>query len=409
MSIVFIALSVLLLGAGILFSFDIGFLRLHPKRIIKNAFSNSGREAFKAFCLSLGGIMGAGNIAGIALAVNRAGAGCVLWMLLSALICSSVKYREIFTALKYKAASEKKRDFGPLFYMSRIKAFEHMPELFCLLCAAASFTTGNMVQANALSEQLALSPVLRLTCAVTFTFVFTLFSSCLKNGAMRFSAAAVPLMTVLYLLGCTCILFVNISRIPAAICEIIGGAFGIRQGVYGGLAGILVSARYGISIGLLSHEAGLGTAPIAHCEAKGAKAEISASLGILEVYADTFLGAFFTALCIIVTRTKSAAQAFGSVFGKYGEVFVTVSLALFALSSCISWHFYGVRAVKRLNNSKGIHVYTFIFCAVMLLSFFISARRAYLLSDVTNALMAMTNITALLMIRREKFFFSSLN
>ena len=278
-----------------------------------------------------------------------------------------------------------------------------------MLCAAASFTTGNMVQANALSEQLAIKAVLLLPCAVIFTFIFALFSSCLKNGAMRFSAATVPIMTGLYLSGCTCILLLNISRIPAAICEIIGGAFGFRQGVYGGLAGILLSARYGMSIGLLSHEAGLGTAPIAHCEVKGAKAETSASLGILEVYADTFLGAFYTAMCIIVTRTENAAKAFGSVFGSYGEVFVTVCLALFALSSCISWHFYGVRAVKRLNSKKGIRVYTIVYCVVMLLAFFVSARRAYFFSDVTNILMAMINIIALLTVNRGKnLFFTTL-
>ena len=424
MTLIFILLFTLLLASGIIFTLKFDFLQFRPVKLIKTAGS-AGGSAFPAFCLSLGGIMGAGNITGVAIALRLGGSGVVFWMCVSALVCSALKYAEVFAAVECKnvrlydnkytgiqsADTNDQKIFGPLYYMQRLnKGRGFFCSLFCIMCVLSSFTTGNMVQASAVSEKAGLSQG-TFIAAVFFVLLFFMFSTVLKDGSARFSSVAVPVMTALYLLICVAVIAANAKILPEIFCDIIKSAFGLSgtsgiknafdiknagiRMLYGILSGMLISMRNGFSVGLLSHEAGLGTSPIAHCFTNEKKPHVCASLGILEVYADTLLGAMLTALCILITDSTDVSEAFLGLFGKAGNTLVFVCLFMFSLSSCISWHFYGCAAVSA-KSRKYIPVYTFLYCLMMFFAFFVPAQRIYIFSELTNALMAFSNVLPLM-------------
>ncbi len=392
MAILTFCTSLLLIFSGLMFSCTIKFSHLNPLKLIKNQ-KNCSKSAFSSFCLSLGGIMGAGNIAGVAVAIKLGGAGSVFWMLLSALICMPIKYFEVFLGIKQK------NDKFPVGYINTKTG----SVIFCLLCIASSFTTGGMIQANAVSQGINAGGLCKILTAVLFCTLFFFFAFLIKKGAQKFCIIAVPLMTGLYFLLCTCILIVNASALPGVFAQIIKEAFNIKSGIYGGFAGIVTAARYGFSIGLLSHEAGLGTAPLAHTQEQNKNAHLSGSLGILEVYADTFLGALFSALCILVTNTDTVHGAFRNVFDNFGIIFINASLLLFAFSSCITWNYYGRICTGKSLGNKCIPVYNAAYTVLLFVSFFITSTKAYGFGEITNALMAIVNTVNLLMCRRRFF------
>lgn len=384
--------SLLLIFSGLLFSIQIKFSHLSFTKLLKEQ-KNCSKSAFSSFCLSLGGIMGAGNIAGVAIAIKFGGAGSVLWMLVSALICMPIKYFEIYFGIKQKSQKY------PVGYINK-KALSFV---FCVLCILSSFTTGGMIQANAVSQGTNYALKTKFALAFLFCIFFCIFAFVIKKGAQRFCLAAVPLMTGLYFIMCTCILFINIRALPEVFVRIVNEAFNLKSGLYGGIAGIVTAARYGFSIGLLSHEAGLGTAPLAHTQEQNKNPHLSGSLGILEVYADTFLGALFSALCILVTNSDTVHGAFESVFSDFGNIFVNTSLLLFAFSSCITWNYYGQICTKKSLGNNCIPVYNIIYIILLFVSFFLSADKAYGFGEITNALMALVNTISLLMCLRHFF------
>lgn len=385
--------SLLLIFSGLLFSGKIKFSHLNPIKLLKDQ-KNCSKSAFSSFCLSLGGIMGAGNIAGVAVAIKMGGAGSVFWMLVSALICMPIKYFEVFFGIK-----QRNENFPVGYINKKTPSF-----VFCILCVLSSFTTGGMIQANAVSQGITLAFNPKFALALFFSIIFCVFAFFIKKGAQKFCLVAVPLMTGLYFIMCTCILLVNVSALPSVFERIVNDAFNIRSGVYGGIAGVVTAARYGFSIGLLSHEAGLGTAPLAHTQEQNRNAHLSGSLGILEVYADTFLGALFSALCILVTNSDTVNCAFESVFSKFGNFFVNASLLLFAFSSCITWNYYGRICTEKSLGKKYIPVYNITYMALLFVSFFVSSDKAYGFGEITNALMAIVNSASLLLFSFQSFF-----
>lgn len=383
--------SIILLGVGFLLSTKLGFPQLHPIKLLRDV-KKGGKRSRRYFWLSLGGIMGAGNITGVAAAIKFGGQGAVFWMVLGALVCAPVKYAEIYTAITHKA-KYKTPHGGAMYYLSSLSKGKFLPILFCVLCVFSSLTTGDMVQSGAVAEVAKNMGIPVYLPAVILCAVFAAVTYLVPDGAARFSALAVPIMTVLYLSMCTGILVYNFSSLPTALVNIIRDAFGLKSFAAGGLASLILSARYGLCAGLLSHEAGMGTSPMAHCENGLANPDISGKLGILEVYADTVLGALMTALCIVVTGSSTAFDAFDFLYG-FGGLAVSVCLCLFALSSAVTWHFYGVFCTEFVMGRKGIQVYTIIFIAVMFISFFVSASSIYSLADISNCTLSAVNTTA---------------
>ena len=348
-------LSPVLLGcillAGIYTTARLGsyFVR-HPKGILKGIFlpdaENSRLSSWKALTVALAGTLGVGNIAGVASAIAIGGAGAVFWMWIGALLSMLIKYSEVVLAIRYRKPCKDGYAGGAMYYFSK----PIIGILFASFCLLASFALGNILQAR--------------TVAVTLERAFQfppLFSGILLalllylticRGFTRISAVTlclVPLMSGLYIFLCAIILIGNWSAIPSVLWEIIRDAFS-PHAIAGGAGGLGLAAiiRAGISRGLITHEAGCGTAPIAHAEANTNDPVRQGFLGIFEVFADTIILCTLTAIVLLIHRRQAhtltpiegmdaVISAFAPAFGKFSAPLLAILLFCFATLEIVSY------------------------------------------------------------------------
>ena len=242
--------------------------------------NGKGVSPFAAVSTALGGTMGVGNIVGVGAALQLGGAGSIFWMWVGAFFGMMTKYMEVFLAVEFRQRDPDSRALrgGPMYYISKgISGTlgKILAVLFCIFCALASFSSGSMTQTNAIAQSLwesfSLSPTF---CAVILTLLcgWVLSGGC--DRAVKTCSALVPLMSLFYLLGCGVILFFYRQNIPDAFHQIMTQAFSTEtSGLTGTGVGFFVSMRVGISRGIFTHEAGLGSASIAHA-CSGAKSPV---------------------------------------------------------------------------------------------------------------------------------------
>ncbi|MBO7150305.1 MAG: sodium:alanine symporter family protein, partial [Clostridia bacterium] len=287
------------------------FALLHPGRVLKVAFKGekNRKETVKAFTLALAGTLGVGNIAGVALAIFYGGAGALFWMWVCGIFAMFLKYAEISLALADKA--EGGNGFG---YIARAFGGKKAPlALFAFAMLALSFSMGAMIQSNAIastaSANLSISPIL------TGVLLFLLTFAVIFGGLKRISSVTlrlIPLASALYVAMCLLVLFCRFDAIGDAFARIFASAFESRAGVFGVLSFLFGRAfRQGGMCGLLSNEAGCGTAPLAHATASGAAPARQAVWGIFEVFADTMILCTLTGLTLLVSMDKVPMGAKG--------------------------------------------------------------------------------------------------
>ena len=337
--------------------------------------SKDSVSPFAAVSTALGGTMGVGNIIGVGAALALGGAGSIFWMWVGALLGMMTKYMEVFLAVRWRVRRPGSRSFcgGPMYYCAR--GIPHpigklLAVLFCIFCILSSLSSGSMVQTNAIAQSMqqsfSVSPSL---CAVVLVLVcgWVLHGGC--DRAVQTCSALVPWMSALYLFGCGIILFHFRQNIPSAFSQILTQAFssGGIAGAAGSGVGFFTCVRVGISRGIFTHEAGLGSASIAHA-CSGADSPVEQGFwGIFEVFCDTILVCTITALSILASGVplgaSGAYQAFCSVMGKTGGRLLGISLSLFAFASVISFCLYGQRCVEYLfgDSRHALFLYRCIF------------------------------------------------
>ena len=337
--------------------------------------SKDSVSPFAAVSTALGGTMGVGNIIGVGAALALGGAGSIFWMWVGALLGMMTKYMEVFLAVRWRVRRPGSRSFcgGPMYYCAR--GIPHpigklLAVLFCIFCILSSLSSGSMVQTNAIAQSMqqsfSVSPAL---CAVVLVLVcgWVLHGGC--DRAVQTCSALVPWMSALYLFGCGVTLFHFRQNIPSAFSQILTQAFssGGIAGAAGSGVGFFTCVRVGISRGIFTHEAGLGSASIAHA-CSGADSPVEQGFwGIFEVFCDTILVCTITALSILASGVplgaSAAYQAFCSVMGKTGGRLLGISLSLFAFASVISFCLYGQRCVEYLfgDSRRALFLYRCIF------------------------------------------------
>ena len=280
-----IALTLL---CGLYFTAGTGFLPLTRlptvlKRTVGSLFQkrdrkNGGVSPFAAVSTALGGTMGVGNIVGVGAALALGGAGSIFWMWIGAFLGMMTKYAEVLLAVRWRQRDKGAKALrgGPMYYISCgiPNAFgKALAVLFCVFCALASFSSGSMTQTGAIAEALQESfslPPLLCAAALTLLCGWVLHGGC--DRAVRTCSALVPLMSVFYLVGCGVVLLTFRQSIPDALTQIVSGAFSPASAAAGGASGFFVSMRVGIARGIFTHEAGLGSASIAHaCSGRTAR------------------------------------------------------------------------------------------------------------------------------------------
>lgn len=414
------AFLLFLAGAGIFFTVRLkGIQFFHFSQVWKEtlgkAWKTKQRKAgtispFQATATALAGTLGTGNIAGIATAIAGGGPGAVFWMWLSSLFSMALKYAEILLAVKFRTVNQSGEQVGgPMYYMEKGLGCRWMALWFAAMCVLASFGIGNMAQANAAAQSL--KEAFALPAWAAGVILAAAVGLALFGGIRRIAGwteRIVPIMAVFYIGAALWVLCAHIDRIPAAMHMIWESAFHF-DAASGGVLGFIVSrsVRYGVSRGVFSNEAGMGSAPIVHGAAQTDSPARQGMWGILEVFLDTTIMCTMTALVILtsgvsVSDADGAAltlSAFESVMGGGAAVFLAVSVVFFAAASIMGWSYCGEKALEYLTPSKKVRVcYRVLYLAAILLGAVGTVEAVWLVSDLLNLSMAIPNVTAVLLL-----------
>jgi len=371
---------------------------------------------FQALNVAMGGTVGVGNIAGIAVAISAGGPGAVFWLWLSGLIGMATKFAEVVLGQHYRMRDEDGPMMGgPMTYITRGmgKRWKWLAALFCIFGALAAFGIGNMVQANAVAEGLDHFGVPTWVSGVLIIIAVGIVTLGGIKWIANVAMFCVPAMVTLYLLGSLAVLVVFFNEIPAAIGLIMKYAFTPMAG-FGGVLGAAV--RQGISKGVFSNEAGLGSAPMAHATAKTDHPARQGLWGIFEVFVDTLIMCSATAFVVILTGVWKEGtgvegptlvmEGFTHLFALWftpglakglGYGLVTVSMILTAYDTNLAWCFYGETCASFLFGHGKITrlVYRIIWLPITLVGAIGGLKLIWAIADTLNGLMAFPNLIAL--------------
>jgi AGCS family alanine or glycine:cation symporter len=417
----------LLLAVGLIYLLFLrGFYLRHPLRCVSLLFSYrpaGGISPFRALSVALAGTLGVGNIVGVASAIYFGGPGAVFWMLVSALIAMVLKYAEITLAVRHRRYTPDGACLGGAHYYvldgltrgGAPGAGKLLSGVFAALCLVNAVTMGSLLQVNAVAG--AMERGFSLPPILTGAGVAVLALVALRGGATRISGLTerlVPIMTVGFLVACGAVLILRRERIPAALESIRQDVLRTRTAA-GGLGGFLLSkgVRYGVMRGLVSNEAGCGTAPMAHAAARVDLPARQGLFGLVEVFVDTVLLCTVTALCILVSDSgpaaygedtvKTAQAAFSSVLGEWAGGFFALSMLLFGVATILCWAHYGMTCATYLGRGRRWVQGGFaILLAASLLGGSVAApTAAWSIADTAIALMTLLNLAVLLLMRGE--------
>jgi len=396
-------------------------LRLLPLRKLGFAFVQlfkGGRargegdiSPFAALMTSLSATVGTGNIAGVATAIGIGGPGALFWMWCTALVGMATKYGEAVLAVHYRETDESGRKVGgPMYYIKNGlgQPWLWLATLFALFGMLAGFGIGNTVQASEVARVMESS--FQVPQWVSGAVMSTLVGIVLLGGVKviaRVASTLVPLMGIAYILGCGFVIAQNLGEVPAAFHLILHSAFNpvAAEGGFAGAA-VMLAIRMGVARGVFSNEAGLGSAPIAHAAAETDSPVRQGSIAMLGTFIDTLVICTMTGLVIILTgvwtgdaqAAAMTASGFASVFPGLGDKFVALTLVLFAFTTIIGWSYYGERCAEFLLGIKVIVPYRILWTAAVYIGAVKGLGIAWLLADTLNALMAIPNLIALLLL-----------
>ena len=423
----------LIMGVGIYLTIRCGFPQFrHFVHIMKNTLGkafekteqNKGAVSpFKAMCTALAASIGTGNIAGVSGAIAIGGPGAVFWMWISALLGMCTKFSEVTLAIKYRERN-KAGDWvgGPMYYITKGlgKGWKWLASLFAIFGALAAFGIGNMTQINTIASTVntAVSKFIPTTEAQQTTIAWTVAIICavicaivLLGGIQSLAdvcSLLVPVMALIYISASIIVIICNITALPEAFSAIFRGAFA-PSSVAGGLAGVGIKTAItkGVGRGIFSNEAGLGSAPIAHAAADVDHPVKQGIYGVFEVFMDTIVVCTMTAMVVLMgvgvqnieygndIGANLTIKAFESVFGgSFPAIAISVCLALFALSTVLTWALYGTRCVEYLFGYKASKAYQIIFCLFASIAGTIELSLAWDIADTLNGLMAIPNLIA---------------
>ena len=412
------AMLVLILGTGF---YLMAGLRAMPLHRLGYGFRMlwQGREAkgegdispFNALMTSLSATIGTGNIAGVATAIFLGGPGALFWMWCTALVGMATKYAEAVLAVQYRETDADGNHIGgPMFYIRNGlgRRWAWLGTSFAIFGTLAGFGIGNTVQANSVAA--ALHAKLAIPHLGTGVVMAALAALVLIGGIRRIAEVAgklVPFMAISYVLAGLVVLVMNAAAIPAAIELIVTHAF-TPTAATGGFAGAAVWAaiRFGVARGIFSNEAGLGSAPIAHAAATTDSPVRQGTVAMLGTFIDTLIICSITGLVIVVTgawtggETGAAltAAAFEAALPGVGGYVVSLGLALFAFTTLLGWSFYGEKCAEYLFGIRAIAPFRVLWIAAVPVGATLQLDFVWLVADTLNALMALPNLTALLLL-----------
>ena len=425
---------VCILGVGLLLSVRTRFLQVRKfpyairttlgRMFRKRDAADGAMTPFQAVCTALAATVGTGNIAGVAGAIAIGGPGAVFWMWCSALLGMCTKFSEVTLALHFRERSAGGNwTGGPMYYIKNGlgKRWQWLAVLYSLFGVLTVFGTGNATQVNTivtsidtalLQHGLAGEAILPMLNLVVGIFVAMLVAMVLLGGIKRIGSVAeklVPFMALLYVALALGVVALNFRQLPGVLASIVGGAFQPRAFTGGVVGSVFLSLKKGVSRGIFSNEAGLGTGSIAHACADTKKPVKQGMFGIFEVFADTIVICTLTALVILCSGTpvpygaeagaELTISGFTAAYGSWVSLFTMVALCCFAFSTIIGWGLYGSTCISYLcRTEKVIRPFLVVYSFVAILGATVDLGLLWSIADTFNGLMAIPNLIALLLL-----------
>ena len=413
---------ILLLGTHVFMTIRLRFPQLKVGKAIrlsitKDKGSHGDVSQFGALATALAATIGTGNIVGVATAVALGGPGAVLWCWITGVFGMATKYSEGLLAVKYRAKTKDGRMLGgPMFALERGLNAKWLAILFAVFTALAAFGIGNMVQANSISlllnesygfSKVAVGAILALLVLLVIVFGV--------KGIARVCSALVPFMALFYVLGCLVILGLNWQYLGESVRLICSSAFTARA-AGGGFIGttVLMACRFGIARGLFSNESGLGSAPIVAAAAQTRNPVRQALVSSTGTFWDTVVVCALTGLVIVssivahpdidCTQGGALTKAAFEKLPHIGPLILSVGIVTFAFSTILGWSYYGERAIEYLAGGHekarklAIGIYRTLFIAAVYVGSVIGLAVVWNLADIANALMALPNLAAILLL-----------
>ena len=422
-----VILILLLCGTGIYYTLRLKFVQIREfKQGLKQVFGGIGKKhekkegemtSFQSVATAIAAQVGTGNLTGAATALIGGGPGAIFWMWMSAFFGMATIYAEATLAQNYKTVQHGEVTGGPVYYIHA--AFKGLfgkilGVVFAIFLILALGFMGNMVQSNSIStafsqvftsRNISIPPfTVGLFLAVISLFVFI-------GGTNRLAAVVeklVPFMALLYILLGLGVILLNIQNVPAVFVSIFRGAFQPRAVTGGIVLSMFTSLKKGVSRGIFSNEAGLGTGSIAHACADTKKPVKQGMFGIFEVFTDTIVICTLTALVILcsgvaVDYGKAAGAeltilGFTSTYGSWVSIFTAVAMCCFAFSTAVGWGLYGARCIEFLFSEKVIKPFMVIYSLVAILGATANLGLMWSIAETFNGLMAIPNLIALFLL-----------
>lgn len=422
-----------IIGVGLLLSIRTSFLQIRKfpyamkvtlgRMLKKREASDGALTPFQAVCTALAATVGTGNVAGVAGAIAIGGPGAVFWMWISAILGMCTKFSEVTLAVHFRETNEKGELVGgPMYYIKNgLKKHWHwLAYLFSAFGVLTVFGTGNATQVNTITTAIdsALynyniisedaAPMLNLIIGIVLAGLIALI---LLGGIKRIGQVTeklVPFMAVMYIVLALGVVLLNIKNVPHVFGAILAGAFRPASVTGGAVGSFFMSMKKGVSRGIFSNEAGLGTGSIAHACADTRKPVKQGFFGIFEVFVDTIVICTLTALVILCSGVPigygEAAGAeltingFTSVYGGWVSIFTAVAMCCFAFSTIIGWGLYGTRCIEFLFGFRANKPFMLLYALVAIVGATMNLGLMWSIAETFNGLMVIPNLIAVFLL-----------
>ena len=422
-----------IVGVGLLLSIRTGFLQIRKfpyamkvtigRMLKKREASDGALTPFQAVCTALAATVGTGNIAGVAGAIAIGGPGAVFWMWISALLGMCTKFSEVTLAVHFREKNaEGDLVGGPMYYIKNglKKQWHWLAYMFAAFGVLTVFGTGNATQVNtittAIDSALYNYGVISEQNVSTLNLVIgiilaVLIGLILLGGIKRIGQVAeklVPFMAVIYIILAIGVVILNYRNIPTVFASIFKGAFSPASVTGGAVGSFFMSMKKGVSRGIFSNEAGLGTGSIAHACADTRKPVKQGFFGIFEVFVDTIVICTLTALVILCSGVPvgygDAAGAeltilgFTSTYGSWVSIFTAIAMCCFAFSTIIGWGLYGTRCVEFLLGTRANRPFMILYALVAIVGATMELGLMWNIAETFNGLMVIPNLIAVFLL-----------
>lgn len=416
---------ILLLGTHLYLTYKTGFIQLKVPlgiklSITKDSSAKGDVSQFQALTTALASTIGTGNIIGVGTAIYLGGPGAVFWCWLTGVFGIATKYAESLIGVKYRVQSKDGRMLGGAMYaLERGLNMKWLAIAFALFAMVASFGIGCATQINAIAEVIDTNFSFLGIPRIYIGLIFGILTALIIIGGIKsiakVCASLVPFMAIFYIFGSVLILIINYDYIIPAIKSIISLAF-TPGSVAGGLAGqgIIMAAKFGIARGLFSNESGLGSAPLVSSAAQTKNPVRQALVSATGTFWDTVVFCLVTGIVIVSTVMKypevnmanfqNGGQMTTAAFNQIpyiGSFILIISLTIFAYSTILGWSYYGERCAEYLFGKKAILPYKAVYILVIIIAPVLALDMVWTISDILNALMAVPNLIAVLLLSSQ--------